>query len=334
MLPIVKLLTVAAARRFVTRLSRNEKSQAVSELAILGALVLLGLGVIISYGQSMNSQQSLQMKAFRRALAESRNRKQVVSYTIVRDSPGIDVKDFVGRPDTSRQVASNTLCAMKEDLGFDPEDKTKRGSCEIYEINGQKYEIEPIKVKVYYEDGDYTAWVSAPISDVEYNTQKQRTGSLNKSENKSSISTTLSGSVTAQDITYLVLQDEETFKQQYLKDLRDGMEDDQWEKVREIDISSFSYEMAEFLASLIAIGVIEYFGLAELAGCGPLSIVENAILSAATIGINLLLSELLDKEPGEGEPVSVEILEGYRQRDSLSGTISFSPAQPPFEVSH
>lgn len=331
-------------RRFFRKGSRPEKSQAVAELAILGALILLGFGAILAYGQMMNSQQSLQMKAFRKALdiANSRNKDKkqgyVVSYTIVKDSPTIDIKDLFGRPDTSRQVASSTVFAVRKDPLFpDLEDEDDRDSVEYYEINGQRQKVKPIKIRLKYDDGnDYETWIAAPIRDVEYSTQKARQGQLNKTENGSSISTTRSGSVTAQDTTTPILESQEAFRINYLADANDEVEQEPWEKRAKME--KLSYTLANWVAFTATVWIASFLCESPGGSCGSVCAscrpVKTTLYGAATAIVSALFSYFLGNEVASGTVEDIKIIKGYRASDSLTGTGSFSIPSETFTIPH
>ena len=330
------------------RQNNSKKSQAISELAIFGALILVAFAAVLTYIQSMNAQQSLQMKAFRRALAQSRAQDRVVSYTIVKDSPVFDIRDMFGRPDTSRQVASATVCAIVDEPLFpDPDDADDRDSAEIYEVNNQIHTIGPVKISVQYDDGnDYETWISAPIRDVEYRTLKTRTGSLSKSEGLTSISTARSGSVTAQDTTNLILESQGTFRKNYLEDAQDAVEQEPWEK--RLKMERLSYDLASFLqyglAQVLAeIGLIEFPSLCfygEICfptcyyNCIGVSLIGGLLKGAAEGLLSSLFQYAITEDVPSGRAVNVGITDGYRASDSLSRTGSFSMPSESFSVSH
>ncbi len=340
MFPIAKAQPKSGLSRLPLRQSSSEKSQAISELAIFGALILVAFAAVLTYIQSMNAQQSYQMKAFRRALAESRSQNKVISYTIVKDSPVFDIRDLFGRPDTSRQVASGTVFALRKDPLFpDLEDEDDRDSAEYYEINGQSQEVRPIKIKLTYDDGnDYETWIAAPIRDVEYSTQKTRQGQIAKTENRSSISTTRSGSATAQqDTTTLILQDQEAFRADYLADANDVVEQEPWEK--RIKIENLSYTLANWIAF---IGVIFITGLlcdqpiSDCAPCQSCYTIKSVILGAISAILSALFSYFLGNDVPSGTVEDVEIVDGYPASGTytFTETGSFSIPAETFSVPH
>ena len=76
----------------MANLLRSEKSQALVELAIFGAILLMLLGIVLSYGLKSSIQQKVMMNAFRGALKEGAVNGGQGSYLIIEDdhipSPG------------------------------------------------------------------------------------------------------------------------------------------------------------------------------------------------------------------------------------------------------
>lgn len=58
----------------------KRKSQAMVEMAILGTLVLVALGMLVTYIDKLNNDQYTLMQAFRYALAKSHRQNKVVAY--------------------------------------------------------------------------------------------------------------------------------------------------------------------------------------------------------------------------------------------------------------
>jgi hypothetical protein len=67
-------------------LNRNRKSQAIAELAILGAIIITLLATLVSYAFSYSQRQSLEMYTFRKALELSRKTgiERKVDLTVIR----------------------------------------------------------------------------------------------------------------------------------------------------------------------------------------------------------------------------------------------------------
>lgn len=314
-------------RRLLLKHGSPRKSQAVSELAIFGALIIAAFAAVLSYLQSMNSQQALQMKAFRMAFKLSRQLDKEVAYTIIRDTPVVDLGDLFGRPDISRMTASSDVVAMIKDPP--PKNIRDRDIAEYYEINGQVYEVNPIKVRITYEEGDRDLWVSAPISDVEYAATKQRRGSLTKNENASSITTTPSGSVTTQTTADLILKEQASFLRDCLGDIQDNVQTETW--VKEIKSEHFLYNLKSWI-ELTLVGLLEYF--VDFPSCNISKTASTGIILAGVSAIaKELFSYFLDAGDAYGDAVGVRVTEGYRDRDTISGSKTFNLPQQPFTVS-
>jgi hypothetical protein len=108
----------------------NKKSgQAATELAIFGSVMLMILAAMINYGQTLATQQELEMYAFRRALQLSRARyldngaARQVGFTVFREVYPV----ALGEPDVQRQKVSGSASVDWESdsgtlTGEDPED--------------------------------------------------------------------------------------------------------------------------------------------------------------------------------------------------------------------
>ena len=333
MLHIAKPRAEAAMKALLLKRSDPRKSQAVSELAIFGSLIIVAFAGVLSYLQSTNSQQALQMRAFRRAIQLSRYFGQEITYTIVRDSPVFDISDPFGRPDTSRQTVSSTVAAVREDpFSADPAEIEDRASREFYNVNGRETEVYPIKVDMEYTKPDgssphtVSAWVSAPIADVEYQTQKQRRGLLSRTEGGSSILSTRTGSVTTQGATNLILEDKTTFQNNYRDSLNDKVEEEPWEKQLKNDAQLADLE--SFLTWLA--GTLRY-SYGGYCGTGEAVTLKSVLLAAGSYAVSVILSYYLKGSNDLAQ--SVDVSSGYRPRDSLNQASSFSAPEQNFNVS-
>lgn len=68
--------------------------------------------------------------------------------------------------------------------------------------------------------------------------------------------------------------------------------------------------------------------------CGDDFTLKDAIISALELIGQHVLGYLLTNDNPNGSLLDVEIIEGYRDRSSVSGSKSFNEAQPAFTVSH
>lgn len=319
-------------RQFLLKRVSPRKSQAVSELAIFGALIIAAFAAMFSYIQSTNSQQALQMRAFRKAMQLSRQLNKEVSYTVVKDTPVVDVADPFGRPDLSRQTVSSTVVAVTDDPLFpDDDDPDDRGSAQYYEFVGggalnTRIEVRPVKIDVYYPGGDKSsAWIAAPISDVEYQTRKERRGILSRRQSGSSISTTPTGTVTAQSTTNLILEDPLTFGQNYLKDLQSNIEREPWQKRFKLEDSLA--DLGSYLEYVVNVLLWPDYGL-----CGPSHTVRYAIIGGASLAASYIFNYIFERNPRDNKPYAVYITDGYRPMDSIPHSASYSQPTQTFRV--
>lgn len=90
----------------------NRKAQALVEVAIFGAILLMVLSALIRYGITYNQRQSLNMRAFRKSLSESINTNrpdaQATVY-LVEDKHVPDVGDMFGVGDIDTVEASASV---------------------------------------------------------------------------------------------------------------------------------------------------------------------------------------------------------------------------------
>mgnify|MGYP001587238368 FL=1 len=326
-------------KQLLLRQSNSQKSQAVSELAILGTLIIAAFAAALSFVQSMNSQQALQMGAFRRAIQLSRQYDKEVSYTIVKDSPTIDVTDPFGRPDMSRQTVSCTVLAVKDDpLSYSADDINDRGSMEVYNVNGREIEVPPMKIEMKYtgKDDPIEAWVTAPIVDVGYQVQKQRQGLLSRIQGGVSISSTHSGSVNTRGVTNLVLEDKTKYENNYLENLNDEVEEEPWEKQLRVQGENEFY-MSELFhwVGFGGLAIAQIF-TDNLGGCGMsgAEIAKTAIIAGASFAAGKIYAHYINgKYAGLNTAESVTVSSGYRAMTSIPQAGSFSQPGQTLSVS-
>ncbi len=67
------------------------KAQAVLEIGILGAIVLMVFSLLIGYTQRLNDEQYTLMSNFRQALKKAHDENSVVSYTTLEDLRHVDI---------------------------------------------------------------------------------------------------------------------------------------------------------------------------------------------------------------------------------------------------
>lgn len=307
---------------------KTKRSQAVSELAIFGTLIIVAFAAVLSYLQMTNTQQALQMRAFRMAIQLSRHFNQEITYTIVRDSPIFDITDPFGRPDTSRQIVSSTVAAVTEDpLFFHADDIDERASREFYNVNGREFEVAPIRASIQYSKKTFDAWMAAPIVDVEYQIQKERTGGLIKGEDEARISTRRFGRVTTRGNVNLILEDKATFEQNYLDEISDEVEEEPWE--RRFKIESEQDQLESQLVWLTGI-ITQLFQGKPCVSMTKGQIVKIAISLAAQYVIEYVFGRLLEGYTDMGIPQRVDA-QNY-VTDVLNAPSDFSVPERIFDV--
>lgn len=135
-------------RRFI--LTNNKKGQATTELAIMGAIVLVLLSYLVTQGAIYNQRLGLEMYTFRKALKLSQDQQRGVSLQVMRDTL---VPSFFSGLNRQKIMASavvdyNPWMLYNPDV---PQDLPTRQFIQMNEEmlrNDYLLEIPPTKVKV------------------------------------------------------------------------------------------------------------------------------------------------------------------------------------------
>lgn len=173
--------------------NRNQRGQAVVELAIFGSIILLGFGILVSHLQRTNDQQYTQMEAFRRALEKACNyyggagSGASVQMNLIRNRRYAELGgDYAkGAPQT---VSGSAQVIWSVPEGAKPGDEAgehEPANLVVYRIN------EDEMVKSYREYVPYDAreaWYFT-IEDTTTQTDTQYTGTMEKEEDSSGITT-------------------------------------------------------------------------------------------------------------------------------------------------
>ena len=169
---------------------RGNRGQAATELAIFGSIMLIIVGAMLNYGQTLATQQEMQMYAFRRALQLSRARyndseaARQVDFTVFKEVYPVSVLDSgVAKSRVSASASIDWESDTGTLTGEDPEDF----STQYWQLgrrmirNNELIELPKMKVKLkkdetmsgsfleyalqYITGGwdDRDAYVSAPI---------------------------------------------------------------------------------------------------------------------------------------------------------------------------
>ena len=91
---------------------RSRRGQALAEMAVLGSVILIIIGAMVSYGQLLNAQHDTQMYTFRRALHLTNKRFNdgafgQVSLTVQREYPSANILD--NQPGVQQSEASASI---------------------------------------------------------------------------------------------------------------------------------------------------------------------------------------------------------------------------------
>jgi hypothetical protein len=114
---------------------RNAKAQSVVELAVLSSMMLLGVSLLLSFGQRLEMQQKLKMDAFRLAMKKAYEKNGTVSYTIKKDTRSFNLFGGLGQGQLSTTGASASVMWQKGMPG--PQGVDNDAAYAFYEINGQ-----------------------------------------------------------------------------------------------------------------------------------------------------------------------------------------------------
>lgn len=148
----------------------NRKGQAVTELAIFGAIVLMLLGYLLQQTFSYNSKQALEMYTFRQALQLSRGNERGISLTVIRDlfTPSFFSGLSRQRVMASASVDTNAYILYTPDI---PGDLT---SYQLVQINdamikrGTFFQVPPTHMHIVPSEGDDNGpmWYSSTVREM------------------------------------------------------------------------------------------------------------------------------------------------------------------------
>ncbi len=142
--------------RKIMELDYNQKGQATTEFAIMGAVVIMLLAYLATQGFLYSSRQSLEMYAFRKALEISRKEEKGVTLMVLRDvfAPSFFAGLSRNRLQASASVEYNPK-VIWEPKESDPQDISR---IQLIQINdkmireGEFFEVPPMKTKVITSD--------------------------------------------------------------------------------------------------------------------------------------------------------------------------------------
>ncbi|MBI4982887.1 MAG: hypothetical protein HZC15_07155 [Candidatus Omnitrophica bacterium] len=139
----------------------NAKAQSVVELAVLSSMMLLGVSLLLSFGQRLEMQQKLKMDAFRLAMKKAYEKNGTVSYTIKKDVRFFNLFGGFGQGQLSTIGASASLMWQKGMPG--PQGNDNDASFAYHVVNDQVFELDRKKKEVVGFDGSRRE-IQAPVS--------------------------------------------------------------------------------------------------------------------------------------------------------------------------
>ncbi|MFA5401873.1 MAG: hypothetical protein WC359_15580 [Dehalococcoidia bacterium] len=115
------------------------RAQALLEIAIFGAIIVMLLGVLITYGIRYNAQQKLMQQSFRKALSKSVSQPGVaVSNVILRDTHIPNPSDTFGVGSVTPFIGSGGTVTRDYQMGETATESSELPSI-VVDINGQEY---------------------------------------------------------------------------------------------------------------------------------------------------------------------------------------------------
>lgn len=133
----------------------KKKCQSMVEMAVLGPLMLVALGIAVTYIAKLNGDQYQLMEAFRYALQESHNRNKAVAYGTWDDRRQADASNpIIGQKVTSSGSAAVMWAIPSvEGQGEDPEGQLIVRINQIpYDIQGSSGGIKPMYATITNEN--------------------------------------------------------------------------------------------------------------------------------------------------------------------------------------
>lgn len=154
-------------------LNKN-KGQATTELAIMGAIVLMLLSYLVSQGFLYNNRQALEMYTFRQALKLSKDQERGINLTVIRD---VITPSFFTGLSRQRLMASSIVdynpWIIWQAYDEDPEDTAYRQLVQVNDAmikGGNFMEVPPTKSNT----GDGLRWGTSTVEEIDPQTQPVR----------------------------------------------------------------------------------------------------------------------------------------------------------------
>lgn len=148
---------------------KNIKGQATTELAIMGAFIIMLLTYLLQQGFVYEARQNLEMYTFREALKKSRQEKRGISLTVIRDmvSPSLFSGISRQRLMASAVVEYNPWKLYVADKAQDLPTKQYFQIGDAMIKKGNFIEIPPTNIRVKTKDSNDWAWTTSSIKDMD-----------------------------------------------------------------------------------------------------------------------------------------------------------------------
>jgi hypothetical protein len=162
----------------------KHKGQATTELAIMGAIVLMLLSYLVSQGFLYNQRQSLEMYTFRKALQLSKQQERGINLTVIRD---VITPSFFSGLNRQRVMATSAVeynpWVVWTPKQGEPEDLPSLQLLQVNEAmirHGYFLEIPPTLVDVRRSGGEgeeEPLWINSALKEIDPQNQEVKSAS-------------------------------------------------------------------------------------------------------------------------------------------------------------
>lgn len=159
--------------------TKAKMGQAIAELAIAGAILIMLLGYLLQQGYIYNVKQALEMYTFRKAMELSHEQERGIVLTVIRD---VIVPSFFTGLNRQRTTATASV-EYNPYLIYEPKRGTPRdiGTRQLIQINelmiqeGRFIEVPPTLITIEKDGEEVTRWEQSKISELDSQENKRST---------------------------------------------------------------------------------------------------------------------------------------------------------------
>lgn len=159
--------------------NKNKGAQAIAELAIAGAILIMLLGYLLQQGYIYNMKQAVEMYTFRKALQLSRDQQREIILTVIRD---VIVPSFFTGLNRQRTMSTASV-EYNPYLIYEPKEDTPRdiGTRRLIQINelmiqeDRFLEVPPTLVTTEKGGEKTTRWETSQIAELDSQENKRST---------------------------------------------------------------------------------------------------------------------------------------------------------------